>query len=89
MSVEVANLQCVPQRFISIRSLAIRLLSVNSNLCQAVEVAKIPNPKKSSGISLVAQWLRIHLPVQGPWVPSLVWEDPTYLGAAKPMNRNY
>ena len=29
------------------------------------------------GISLVVQWLRICLPVQGTWVQSLVLEDPT------------
>ena len=27
--------------------------------------------------SLVAQWLRIHLPMQGTRIQSLVWEDPT------------
>ena len=27
------------------------------------------------GASLVVQWLRIHLPVQGTWVQSLVQED--------------
>ena len=31
------------------------------------------------GTSLVVKWLRIHLPVQGTWVPSLVSEDPTCL----------
>ena len=31
--------------------------------------------------SLVAQWLRICLPVQGTWVRALVWEDPTCRGA--------
>uniref|UniRef100_A0A8C6AMS2 Zinc finger CCHC-type containing 14 n=1 Tax=Monodon monoceros TaxID=40151 RepID=A0A8C6AMS2_MONMO len=29
------------------------------------------------GASLVAQWLRIRLPMQGTWVRALVWEDPT------------
>ena len=33
--------------------------------------------------SLVVQWLRIHLPVQGTQVQSLVWEDPT-AGCAQP-----
>ena len=28
-------------------------------------------------ISLAVQWIRIHLPVQGTWAQSLVWEDPT------------
>ena len=34
--------------------------------------------------SLVAQCLRIRLPVQGMQVPALVWEDPTCHGATKP-----
>ena len=43
----------------------------------------------AEGASLVAQWLRIHLPVQGTGVQSLVWEDPTCHGATKPMCHNY
>ena len=39
--------------------------------------------------SLVVQWLRIHLPMQGTRFRALVWEDPTCRGAAKPMHRNY
>ena len=41
------------------------------------------------GTSLVAQWFRIRLPMQGTWVRALVWEDPTYRGAAKPLHHNY
>ena len=41
------------------------------------------------GTSLVVQWLRIHLPVQGTWVWSLVREDPTCRGATKPVRHNY
>ena len=37
------------------------------------------------GTSLVAQWLRICLPVQRTWVQSLVREDPTCHGATKPQ----
>ena len=33
------------------------------------------------GASLVAQWERICLPMQGTQVRSLIWEDPTCLGA--------
>ena len=43
----------------------------------------------SSGASLVAQWLRILLPMQGTWVRSLVREDPTCRGATKPVCHNY
>ena len=38
--------------------------------------------------SLMAQWLRICLPMQGTWVRSLVPEDPTCHGAARPMRHN-
>ena len=39
--------------------------------------------------SLVAQWLRIRLPMQGTRVQALVWEDPTCRGAAGPVSHNY
>ena len=39
--------------------------------------------------SLVMQWLRICLPIQGAWVQSLVLEEPTCCGATKPMCHNY
>ena len=39
--------------------------------------------------SLVAQWLRVCLPMQGTRVRALVWEDPTCCGATKPVSRNY
>ena len=41
------------------------------------------------GTSLVRQWLRIRLPMQGTQVEALVREDPTGRGAAKPMRHNY
>ena len=40
------------------------------------------------GASLVAQWLRIHLPMQGARVRALVQEDPTCCGATKPVCQN-
>ena len=40
-------------------------------------------------VSLVAQWLRIHLPVQGTRVRALVLEDATCRGATKPVHHNY
>ena len=39
--------------------------------------------------SLVAQWLRICLLMQGTRVRALVWEDPTCHGAAGPMSHSY
>ena len=38
--------------------------------------------------SLVAQWLRICLPMQGTRVRALVWEDPTCRGAIRPVSHN-
>ena len=42
-----------------------------------------------TGISLVAQWLRTGLPMQGTRVRALVWEDPTCCGATNPVCHNY
>ena len=39
--------------------------------------------------SLVVQWLRICLPMQGTQVQTLVQEDPTCRGATKPVCHNY
>ena len=44
---------------------------------------------KPGGTSLVVQWLGIDLPIQGTWARSLVQEDPTCCGTAKPMHHNY
>ena len=41
------------------------------------------------GTSLVAQWLRIRLPMPGTQVRSLVREDPTCRGTTEPMHHNY
>ena len=38
--------------------------------------------------SLVAQWWRICLPMQGTRVRALVWEDPTCRGAIRPVSHN-
>ena len=45
--------------------------------------------KQLNRTSLVAQWLRISLPIQETWVRSLVQEDPTCRGAIKPVRHNY
>ena len=42
-----------------------------------------------SRASLVAQWLRICLSMQGTRVRALVWEDPTCRGATRPVSHNY
>ena len=44
---------------------------------------------RGGGASLVAQWLRIRLPMQGTQVQALVREDPTCRGATKLECHNY
>ena len=39
--------------------------------------------------SLVAQWLRVCLPVRRTRVRALVWEDPACRGATRPVSHNY
>ena len=48
-----------------------------------------PHVQKLRGTSLVVQWLRIHLPMQGTRAQALVQEDPTCHGATKPVHHNY
>ena len=45
--------------------------------------------KLAWGPSLVAQWLRICLPIQGTRVRALVWEDPACRGATGPVSHSY
>ena len=61
------------------------------NLVQNVIISHYQNSYKDTlrGASLVAQWLRICLPMQGTWVRALVWEDPTCREAAGPVSHNY
>ena len=61
-----------------------------------VLVAAVINHSKLSrmknthwGASLVVQWLRIHLPMQGTQVRALVQEDPTCREATKAVRHNY
>ena len=44
---------------------------------------------QGKGASLVAQWLRICLIMQGTRVRALVRENPTCCGATRPMSHNY
>ena len=70
-----------------------QLLSYQQSLVWLVIVSgHFPNLqgiKNQCRTSLVAQWLRIRLPMQGTRVRALVWEDPTCHGATKPMRHNY
>ena len=53
------------------------------------KVPRLSNWIKNPGASLVAQWLRIRLPMQRTWVWALVQEDPTCRGATRPASHNY
>ena len=44
--------------------------------------------KTETGACLVVQWLRIHLPMQGTQVQSLLQEDSSGLGTAGPVCHN-
>ena len=54
-----------------------------------INYRKISVKNTNTGASLVAQWLRICLPMQGTRVRALVWEDPTCHGATGPVSHNY
>ena len=54
-----------------------------------IDSIKEGNSKDRLGTSLVAHWLRMHLPMQGTRVRALVWEDPTCRRATKPVHHNY
>ena len=49
----------------------------------------VPLKESEEGTSLMAQWLRICLPMQRTWVRALVQEDPTCHGATKSVCYNY
>ena len=59
------------------------LAYINQDFCQFKEI------KTQLRASLVAQWLRVCLLMQGTRVRALVWEDPTCRGAAGPVSHNY
>ena len=56
--------------------------------CTPSAVPLSPLLKSEGGTSLVVQWLRVHLPMQGTRVWALVWEDPTCRGATGPVSHN-
>ena len=51
--------------------------------------SRIRRLTEKAGTSLVVHWLGICLPMQGTWVQSLVWEDPTCHRATKLIHHNY
>ena len=84
------------EEFISYRqfwNLLLRLFAeasnINSHVTSELPFLFLKLKIFSFGASLVAQWLRIRLPMQGTRVRSLVQEDPTCRGATKLMCHNY
>ena len=63
-----------------------RILEKQSRLCSAPEQFK---NHRNYRAPLVAQWLRISLPMQGTRVRALVREEPTCCGATNPVRHNY
>ena len=59
-----------------------KLIQLNNNKNNSIK-------KWAEGASLVAQWLRVCLPMQGTRVRALVWEDPTFRRATGPVRHNY
>ena len=55
----------------------------------SVDSIKYQSKFQKAGTSLVAQCLRIRLPMQGSGVRTLVREDPTCRRATKPVRHNY
>ena len=70
-------------------SLVIREMQIKTTMKYYFIPVRIAVIKRRIGASLVAQWLRNRLPMQGTWVQALVWEDPTCCGATKPVRHNY
>ena len=67
---------------------------LSENICKGLsDKGVIQNTKEllktqQYGVSLVAQWLGVCLPVWGTWVRALIWEDPACRGAAGPVGHN-
>ena len=64
------------------------LFTTNEAVYDSASVTFIHFKKQLTWASLVAQWLRICLPMQGTRVRALVWEDPTCRGTTKPVCHN-
>ena len=81
---------CGLQKWQWIQNVVLRSCTKSCVLSTDTERAShIKRKKQVTWASLVAQWLGIHLPMQGTRVRALVLEDPTCHGATKPVCHNY
>ena len=72
-----------------IKHLRINLTKEVKDLCTEIYKTLMKELKEDTNrASLVAQWLRVCLLMQGTRVRALVWEDPTCRGAAGPVSHN-
>ena len=64
-------------------------INSRSSMSNAISFGSEYFKKSITRASLVAQWLRIRLPMQRTRVRALVREDPTCRRATKPVRHNY
>ena len=90
---EFLNGLCIPIRSLCDRVVFAGCIPTGLLKSEGKSLSNIDAPivrvsKISWGASLVAQWLRVCLLVQGTRVRALVWEDPTCHGAAGPVSHS-
>ena len=88
------NPEQFPVFFFSPMALTLKSLSQISSMFHNLDLSGLfslldSDLKTGNRTSLVAQWLRIRLPMQGTRVQALVWEDPTCCRATKPVHHSY